>query len=414
MITSAGMKILHPKPNCGETMRSLLRRPLSWLWMGKTMRVLVIDDFLPDLRLGAGIPRMVELLRALSVAGAKVTLFPTFESLIDQSDGVQTSAHGAIIIGDRRRDLGRFLAKTKDSFDAIIVSRPHNMARFRQLVEENPEIVGSAIVVYDAEALFSARVEVQHKIRGTPMSAEEAKRRTDEEAGLARDAQLVLAVNQRTAEAFIAVGHPNVRILGHAISCQPTPRPFATRDGFLFLGPTYGDDAPNSDAVIWFVEHVVPRLRGALRRDVSLMLAGVVKSPKVQARIGAGVTALGVVSDLMECFSRTRVFVAPIRYASGIPLKVYHAAAYGVPAVVSPLLADLLGWRNDREVLVAETPDDFATACLRLHGDRDLWENIRAGALQRTIEDCSVSRFDRTVEDIMAYITAMRRPRRIA
>lgn len=376
--------------------------------MDRSVRVLVIDDFLPDLRIGVGVPRLVELLRALSVAGAKVTLFPTFESPINQSDGDQISAHGTNIIRDEGRDLGRFLAETKGSFDAVIVSRPHNMARFRQLVEESPEIVESLFVIYDAEALFFSRVEVQHKLRGTPVSAEEAKRQSDEEIGLARNAQLVLAVNERTAEPFVAAGHTSVRVLGYAISSQATPQSFEARDGFLFVGPTYNDDAPNSDAVIWFVEHVVPRLRTALKRDVSLMLAGVAKSPKVQARFGAGVTALGVLSDLRACFSRPRVFVAPTRYASGIPLKVFHAAAYGVPAVVSPLLAELLGWTHEREVLVAGTPEDVTTACLKLHGDRNLWERIRAGALQRIAEDCSVSRFDQTTADIVAHVAASR------
>jgi len=390
-------------------MLSLLRQWLLRVRNGRIVHILIIDDFLPDVRIGAGVPRLVELLRALSSAGARVTLFPTFEPLVDQSDGSQISAHGTNIIRDKSHDLGRFLAETKGSFDAIIVSRPHNMARFRLLVEANPEIVGSAIVVYDAEALFSARAEIQLKIRGTPMSAEEAKRQTDEELGLVQDAQLVLAVNERTAATFVTTGHPNVRVLGYAISGRPTRQPFETRDGFLFVGPTYGDDHPNSDAVIWFVEHVVPRLRTALKRDVSLTLAGIIKSPKVQAQVGAGVVALGVLSDLTESFSRHRVFVAPIRYAAGIPLKIYTAAAYGVPAVVSPLLADLLGWTHEREVLVAETPEEVATACLRLHGDRDLWERIRSGALQRIEEDCSISRFDRAVADIVADIAASRR-----
>jgi hypothetical protein len=375
----------------------------------RAVRILIIDDFAPDLRLGSGVPRFVELLRALSLAGAHVTMFPTSKTLIDQSDGVQMSAHGANIIGEEKRELGRCLAATKGSFDAVIVSRPHNMATLRRLASRNRKIIDGVTLIYDAEALFSARDEVHSRIRGTPMSAQEAKRRTDEEVGLAQGTQLVLAVTESTAKIFVAAGHPNVRVLGHAISGRPTPQPFEARDGFLFVGPTYDDDTPNSDAVVWFVDQVLPLLKTALNRDVSLMLAGAVKSRVVRARVGAGIDALGVLSDLEESFSRARVFVAPIRYAAGIPFKVHHAAAYGVPAVVSPLLADLLGWTHENELLVAETPKDFAAACLRLNGDRELWERIRLGALQRIAEDCSTSYFDQTVADIVAYIAARRR-----
>ncbi len=50
-------------------------------------RILMIDDYLPDRSIGAGIPRMAELLRAMSAAGAEVTLWPVF--------GTASGAHGA-------------------------------------------------------------------------------------------------------------------------------------------------------------------------------------------------------------------------------------------------------------------------------------------------------------------------------
>jgi Glycosyl transferases group 1 len=97
--------------------------------------------------------------------------------------------------------------------------------------------------------------------------------------------------------------------------------------------------------------------------------------------------------DLTEVYSRARVFVAPLRYASGLPFKVHEAGARGVPTVLTPLLADQLGWSGDEEVLAAESPEDFAEACLKLHSDRKLWKRLRARALARVRRDCSRRNF---------------------
>jgi glycosyltransferase involved in cell wall biosynthesis len=81
------------------------------------------------------------------------------------------------------------------------------------------------------------------------------------------------------------------------------------------------------------------------------------------------------------------VFIAPTRFAAGIPLKVLEAAANGVPAVVTPLLATQLAWTPGQELLTADDPQAFAEACARLFEDEALWTRIRRGALARVERD---------------------------
>jgi hypothetical protein len=73
--------------------------------------------------------------------------------------------------------------------------------------------------------------------------------------------------------------------------------------------------------------------------------------------------------------------------------------------VITPLLARHLGWTNDHEALVAETPDEFASACARLHEDAVLWERVRSNAMARVAQDCSTELFDRTVAGLVADIS---------
>jgi glycosyltransferase involved in cell wall biosynthesis len=363
--------------------------------------VLVIDDWFPDPRIGAGAPRALELQRAIIAAGAELTLLPTLKDP-DEADVHRLLPGGSVATGYGRKGIKRLLSRRRGRFDLIIVSRPHNMIAFRQAVTARPHHVGATPVVYDSEALFATREALRSEIMGRPLSAAETARQVRDEIALADGSRVVLVVNDQSAAPFRAAGHADVRVLGHAVAPRPTSRSFEDRKGFLFVGPTYTDDTPNSDAVVWFIDRVLPDIRRALGRDVPFVLAGVATSPMVTARAKGDVQALGPLPDLTDAYSRARVFVAPTRFACGIPIKVYDAAAQGVPTVLTPLLAEQIGWRHEHEVLVAATPQQFAEQCLRLHGDRDLWERIRACALARVTQDCDPPRFKQMVTELLA------------
>jgi hypothetical protein len=67
-----------------------------------------------------------------------------------------------------------------------------------------------------------------------------------------------------------------------------------------------------------------------------------------------------------------------LRFSAGIPLKVYQAASYGLPTVLTSQLIEDLGWSAGKDALVADTPAEFAEACCELYRDRRLWHRIRA------------------------------------
>jgi glycosyltransferase involved in cell wall biosynthesis len=108
-------------------------------------------------------------------------------------------------------------------------------------------------------------------------------------------------------------------------------------------------------------------------------------SPEIQV--------LGRVDDLGPLYDQARVFIAPTRFAAGIPLKIIEAAAKGVPVVTTSVLAQQLGWQAGRELMVADTAVDFAERCLELLTDADLWEKIRKNALERIRTDYSKAGF---------------------
>ncbi len=363
-------------------------------------RVLFIDDWIPDPRAGSGAPRAHALLHAIIAAGARLTVLAVHETPAGLGTAETLLPQAEIAPGRGGENFAPFLDRHLADFDLIIVSRPHNMNAFRLVV--GPDRLGALPVVYDAEALFAVREAIQQEVIGEPMPHEARERALADEVALAEGLPTVLAVNEQTAAAFRAAGHADVRVLGHAVAPNPTPAAFDRRDGFLFVGPAYADDTPNSDSLLWFIDHVLPDIRREIGREVPFAIAGIERAPQVASRADGVATLLGPLSDLTAVYGTARVFVAPTRFASGLPLKVLDAAAHGVPAVVTPLLAGQLGWNHEHEVLVAASPQDFAAQCLRLHGDAALWKRLRRNALERVTRDCNPARFNRAVAALLA------------
>ena len=153
----------------------------------------------------------------------------------------------------------------------------------------------------------------------------------------------------------------------------------------LFVGAIHDMDNPNYDGLAWFIEEVLPIIERTLRWETRLTVAGYI-APGVSLDRFKGhprVTLRGEVTDLVPLYDANRVFIAPTRFAAGIPYKVHEAAAFGLPVVATGLLARQLGWRDAEAIGAADMtdPSGFAARVVALHRDAELWERIRQSAL---------------------------------
>lgn len=85
-----------------------------------------------------------------------------------------------------------------------------------------------------------------------------------------------------------------------------------------------------------------------------------------------GVEVVGEVDDLDEVFDSTTAVVVPLRAGSGTRVKVLEAFARRLPVVSTSLGCEGLGVRDGVELLVGDTPEQFAAACVSLVRDPSL------------------------------------------
>jgi glycosyltransferase involved in cell wall biosynthesis len=370
-------------------------------------RVLFIEDRVPSLRLGAGFGRSEIIVRKL----LEMSDLDIFACDAESSDLAPDDFRCiSVTYGPDPAPLQKLLSSRH--YDAVYVCRPHNLARYVDVLRAWKQNGGK--IVYDTEAIFAVRevsqmerAESYAEITASPQFAAEA----DKELQWAELADVIIAVNDLEATILRQRLSRPVFIVGHYLPArllQPRPR---DRSGLLFVGALHDSRSPNYDSLLWFLDRVWPRIR-AVRPDETLRIAGFVgPGVAVDALRQDGVACLGALTELTSEYAHARVSIAPTRFAAGIPFKVHEALSYGLPAVVSQLIDEQLSHTTeyDNPVLAATVNDDgkmFYEACLQLLTDDELWLRKHKAALAFVIRFCAPGLLTDTIDALLHEIGA--------
>lgn len=191
------------------------------------------------------------------------------------------------------------------------------------------------------------------------------------EVEIYRRADMVLYVTETDQKRFLELipdlQTEHLPTIAEAGECGPS---FANREGILFLGNF--ENLANRDALDWLLKNVWTKVRQQ-EPSLNLYIAGFAAPEGLEAR-HPGVICLGKVDELGPLFARHRVFAAPIRYGTGIITKNMHALAHGLPVVTTSVGAEGMQLLHNTHSLIADTPEDFVSAILRLNRDESLWQ----------------------------------------
>lgn len=128
---------------------------------------------------------------------------------------------------------------------------------------------------------------------------------------------------------------------------------------FVFLGLL---SLPhNDDGLRTFVTTVWPTVLAA-RPDARLRVIGRNPRPeliRLTERYGGSVSIEGYVPDLTEALGRAAALINPLRFGSGVKLKVIEALGRGLPVVSTPVGADGIQTGPASGVLVGAQPDEI-------------------------------------------------------
>lgn len=126
---------------------------------------------------------------------------------------------------------------------------------------------------------------------------------------------------------------------------------------------------PNRDAVQWFDKEVFPEILATIP-TVRLQIIGK-STESANWQYGQSIEVTGFVDDIRPHLSEAAVFVVPLRIGGGTRLKILDAMAMGKAIVSTSIGAEGLDVMPGRDLLIADTTQDFARAVLDLLVNRD-------------------------------------------
>ena len=193
------------------------------------------------------------------------------------------------------------------------------------------------------------------------------------EASAMRDADAVVAVSEadRSALLDLGVGTP-ITVVSNGIDLdayQPAPRPASASKTIVFTGKM--DYRPNIDAVLWFAHTVLP-LVSVHAPDARFQIVGMNPHPRLDVLRGVpSIEITGAVADTRPYIHEAAAYVIPMRVGGGTRFKALEAMACGAATVSTTLGVEGIGVSDGTEALIADTPEHFAQAVLRLLDDAD-------------------------------------------
>jgi glycosyltransferase involved in cell wall biosynthesis len=129
---------------------------------------------------------------------------------------------------------------------------------------------------------------------------------------------------------------------------------------------------PNVDAVNYLLRDIWPRLEAALpATTLDIVGAGAPAALKELAARSAGVTLHGFVPEIRPMLERAALYVCPIRDGGGTKLKILDALAMEKCIIAHAVACEGIAVTSERDVVFAETPDEFVTQIQRLLADPD-------------------------------------------
>jgi glycosyltransferase involved in cell wall biosynthesis len=162
------------------------------------------------------------------------------------------------------------------------------------------------------------------------------------------------------------------------------------------------DALQNADAVVYFLSEVLPLIRDRLPGATFTIAGRTPDSSVLKAAQGlTGVSVTGKVEDMRPYLWGAKISIVPMRIGGGTRLKIYECMAAGVPVVSTTVGAEGLSYKDGEDIVLADDPGDFASACVRLLCDDAARNTIAHNALKHVQSKFSWQSVSREFEAIL-------------
>lgn len=179
--------------------------------------------------------------------------------------------------------------------------------------------------------------------------------------------EAIIPITRRDGDRFSTFGNRKpMHVLPTGIQFTTTPEPAETggEKNVAHLGAL--DWMPNQDGIRWFLNRVWPLVKQQIP-EAGFFLAGrncpTGFAKEVQS---SGATYLGEIEDAEDFIRQHPVFIVPLFSGSGMRIKLLDYMSLGKAVVSTSTGAEGIPVTSGRECLIADDPEEFADAIVKL------------------------------------------------
>jgi glycosyltransferase involved in cell wall biosynthesis len=187
---------------------------------------------------------------------------------------------------------------------------------------------------------------------------------------------------------------------GVDVSFYAPPAQTEPTTDLVFVGSM--DWMPNVDGMLWFANEVLPLIKTKLP-GCSLAVVGRTPAREITdlAQRDAAIRITGTVADVRPYLWGAKVAIVPLRIGGGTRLKIYEAMAARTAVVSTTIGAEGLDVTSGENILIADSPEAFADACVRLLTDANQRDRLSDAAFENVSSrhswDAAVTAFERSL-----------------
>lgn len=188
----------------------------------------------------------------------------------------------------------------------------------------------------------------------------------------------IVCITKNDADYFRENGcRKPVTVIPFGVEPEDVPQVEAEPDSLFHIGAM--DWLPNQESIHWLLEEVWPVVHREVPR-AKLYLAGR-KMPEcwMKAHI-EGVSVVGEVPDAMYFIGSKKINVVPLLSGSGIRVKIIEAMSVGKTVITTTVGAQGIDYTDGENLLIANTPQEFAQQIKRCLDDDDFCHRVGAAA----------------------------------
>ncbi len=166
----------------------------------------------------------------------------------------------------------------------------------------------------------------------------------------------------------------------------------------------------NIDSVMYYHGEILPRLRQDIPQLETYIIGTrpVREIQKLDKR--QGIQIFADVPRMQDFLFQDDIYLCPLRVAAGVRNKLLEAMACAMPVVTTRLGAEGLNVQHGREVLFAETPDEFSQSVQKLMASPELRKHLGQNGRQYVLKYHQNDVLGKKLEALYQRLAQSRRP----